>query len=140
MRIGIPLFKVLKGAWDGAGLPALFPGGYIAGQRIVAPSAFPALSPWPASEVRTARSACGAYFTVHFEVGIVHNTFIGCGDEALTTALENATVGITASGPVPLNAKLRLIAIAPEPDAARYVEIPPDLFVCFLMFNATVSQ
>ncbi len=140
MRIAKPLFALLKTAWDAAGLASKFPGGYQAGQLIATPSRLPMLQPWPLTEHRTGQSNKGAYWTYQFEVGIVATTFEQSGDEALTEALEAATVGITAQGPVQLTSKIRLITVGRYPDGAKYVEDTKlNLFICNILFTGMAS-
>ena len=139
-RIAGPLFAALKVAWDAANLQARFPGGYVAGQRITRPARLPALQPWPLKEASDVITNKGGVFDFNFEVGIVGETFEMATDWKLTKALEDATFGITANGAVTLDGGMRLLGFNNVADGAHYVEQPPDLFICFVLFSARIAQ
>jgi hypothetical protein len=132
------LFRELKKAWDAADLKQKFPGGYVAGERIKNPGALPALMPWPTGEAAGTKTNKGQVNDVEFEVAILGSTLDQCGDPELTKALETATHGMTANGPISLGHGARLVAVMPIP-GARYSEFPPDLFLCFITFTAKLS-
>lgn len=83
----------------------------------------------------------GGYLEFQFEVGIVGESFEQCTDWKLGKALEDATIGLTADGPVVLDGGTRLIAINTVPMGANYIEDKTNnLFICFVLFSAKISQ
>ncbi len=141
MRIAVPLFAKIKTVFDDT--PAMvssFPGSWVYGTRLKKPADYPAVIVMITGEDRVSQTNRSGYFEFDFELGIMAQTFETAGDEILTELLESTTIGITANGPIDLNAKLKLLAISKYPEGARYEEDDViNLHACFSMFKARVA-
>lgn len=135
----IPILAKVKTALTQANVLEQFPGGAVSGDRFDRPMAFPFLIVMPGVERGDMRTAKGGYQSLMFDMGIAGRSLEECGDEALTKALDDVIVGITAGGVVSLNSTLRLQEIRSIPETVRYQQ-EDGYWACYITFAAKFSS